>query len=83
VGKLFGSCGFEAGEPVHRDHVNAMLPLVVLSGQPGLEYGFGPSWNNIQQACGAGAIAHGGEIHDDGDVFVAGAGMPPYVFVYA
>ena len=81
LGQLLSSCGFKAGEPVHRDHFNALLPVLVLLSQPGLEHGFGAAWNHIQQPCSALPFPDRGEVNDHRDVLVCGAGMPPYVLV--
>ena len=83
LGQLFdGSC-FEAGETVHRHDVDALFPLRFLLTQPGFDHGLGHAWNYVQQPCGSGAVAHGGEVHDDRDVLVLGAGMQPDMLINA
>lgn len=51
--------------------------------QPGFEHDLGSAWSHVQQPCGSGALTHGGEIHDDRDVLVPGAGMPPDMLINA
>lgn len=47
LGQLLSSRRCEAGETVHRDHSNALLPVLILFSEPGLEHGFGTSGNHV------------------------------------
>jgi len=77
LGERFAGGGLEPGEPVHRNDLDGVAPRLWPVGEPGLERGLGPSFDHVQQAGGAGAVADRGEVDDDGDVLAALAGVPP------
>jgi hypothetical protein len=49
VGQFLGSCGLEAGEAVHRDHLELITPGLGTCGEPGLEDVFRASLAHVQQ----------------------------------
>ena len=57
VGQLLGGGGLEAGEPVHRDDLDAVAPGLVAVGEPGLERLLGAALDHVQQPGRAGAVA--------------------------
>ena len=69
--------GLEAGEPVHRDHLDALAPRLGALREPGLERLLGAALNHVQQPGGAGAVTDAGQVDDHGDVLVAAAGVSP------
>lgn len=81
VGDLFRGGGLESGEPVHRDHIDALPPGRGTFGEPGLEYLLRPAFDHVQQPGRARLLPDRGEVDDHGDVFVAVASMPPHVLV--
>jgi hypothetical protein len=52
VGQFLGGGGLEAGEPVHRDHLDRLAPGLVAIGQPGLERLLRAAFDHVQQPCG-------------------------------
>lgn len=83
VGKFLAGGGLEAAEPVHRDHLHAVAPLLGPVGEPGLERLLGASLDHVEEPGGAGAVAYGGEVDDHGHVLLAAPGVAPDVFVNA
>ncbi len=51
VRDLLRRCGFEPGEPIHRDDLHTVTPVGGPVGKPGLEDLLGPSGNHVQQPC--------------------------------
>ena len=60
VGQLLGGGGLEPGEPVHRDHLDAVAPGLVAFGEPLLERLLGAALDHVQQPRRAGAVADTG-----------------------
>ena len=83
VGDCLGGGGLEAGEPVHRHHLDPVPERGCLGVEPGLEHRLGAAFDHVQQPCRAGAVAHRGEVDDHGDVLVAAAGVSPGVLIDA
>ena len=83
VGELFRGGGLEPAEPVHRDHLDPVAPLLRAAREPLLEDGLGAAFDHVQQARGAGLLAGGREVDDHGDVLVAESGVSPDVLVDA
>jgi hypothetical protein len=81
VGNLLGCGGLGPGEPVHRDHVDAVAPDLVAVSEPGLERLFGAALDHVEQPSGSGAVADRGEIDDHGDVLVTAPGVAPHVLI--
>ncbi len=48
VGELLGGCGFEAGEPIHGDDLDAVPPGLWPVGQPLFEHGFRTAFDHVQ-----------------------------------
>jgi len=51
VGQFLGGGGLEAGEPVHRDHLDRLAPGLGAIGQPGLECLLRAAFDHVQQPC--------------------------------
>jgi hypothetical protein len=83
VRELLADGGLEAGEPVHRDDLDTIAPVLRACGEPGLEHGFRATLDHVQQTGGAGLVAVRGEVDDDGDVLVADSRVAPDVLVDA
>ena len=83
IGKFFRGCGFEPGESVHRNDLNAITPVFRSFGQPLFEDLLRPTGHHIEKACRSRSLADRGEIDDDGDIFVPASGVSSYVFVDA
>jgi hypothetical protein len=66
-----------------RDNVDAVAEGGRLGVEPVLEHRLGASFDHVQQARRAGAVADRGEVDDHGDVPVAAAGVPPTVLIDA
>lgn len=81
VGELFGGGGLEAGEPVHRDHLDPLAPLLGPSGEPLLEHRLRAALDHVQQPCRARLLAGWGEVDDHGHVLVAEPGVTPDMLV--
>ena len=73
--------GFEAGEPVHRDHLDPFTPGLIAIAQPGRERLGGAALDHVQQPSRATLVPDGGQVDDHGDELVAAAGVAPAVFV--
>lgn len=71
AGEFFSGGALEAGEAIHRDNLDVLAPRVGLGSQPGFEDPLGSAWDHVQEEGGTAAIVDGGQIQDDGDVFVA------------
>lgn len=81
LGHFLNRGGFEAGESVHRDDVYAITPSLRTGLQPLLEHLLRTSGHHVEQTHWACCLADRGEADEDGDVFVAMPGVPPYVLV--
>lgn len=66
-----------AGEPVHRDDLDAVAPVLLTFGQPCAECLLGAALDHVRQPGGAGGVPHSGEVDDDGGVPVLAAGAVP------
>lgn len=71
----FGGSGFEVSERMYHHDLTILFPMAFAFNQSGFEHGLGSAKNRIQQSCGSGAIADCGEVNDDRDVLVSGAGI--------
>ena len=68
-------------KPPRGYHLNPPAPVLVALGEPGLEDLLGPSRGHVQQPGRTTAVAHGGQVNDDGDVPVAPPGVAPHVLI--
>lgn len=81
-GQLFrGSC-LEPAEPVHRDDLDPIPPLLGPSGEPLFEHGLRAALDHAQQPCRPAPVPVRGEIDDHGDVLVTLAGVSPDVLIH-
>lgn len=83
VGNLLTGGGLVAGEPVHRDDVDAVSPGLRAPGQPGLEGVLRPARDHVQQPGRSRLLADRCEVDDDGDVLVTETCVAPDVLVDA
>ena len=79
----FAGRGLEPGESVHRDHLDAVFPVLGSGLEPCLEHRFGTAGDHVQQPRRPAPVPGRGEVDDDGDVLVAAPGVAPYVLVHA
>ena len=70
-------------KPPRGYHLDPPTPVLVALGEPGLEDLLGTTRDHVQQTRRTTAVAHGGQVDDDGDVPVASPGVAPYVLVDA
>jgi hypothetical protein len=83
VGQFFAGGGLETGEPVHRNHLDAVAPGRVSFAEPGLEHLLRSAFDHIQQPRRTGAVRDWRQVDDYGDVLIAAAGVAPAVLVDA
>ena len=83
VEEFFGGGALKAGESIHCDDLNALVPRVGLGSQPGFEDPLGSARDHVQELGGTAAIVYGHHIQDDGDVPVPIRGVSPHVFIRA
>src|SRR3954465_10818257 len=67
LGQLVAGGGLEAGEPVHRDPLQAVPPGPGGPGEPGWERLLGAALDHRQQPRRAGPVPDRGQVDDDGD----------------
>jgi hypothetical protein len=83
VGQFLVGGGLEPGEPVHRNHLDAVAPGRGSLAKPGLEHLLRSALDHIQQPRWTGAVPDRREVDDHGDVRIAAAGVAPAVLVDA
>jgi hypothetical protein len=83
VGQFLAGGGLEPGEPVHRNHLDAVAPGRVSFAEPGLEHLLRSALDHIQQPRRTGTVPDRRQVDDHGDVLIAAAGVAPAVLVDA
>lgn len=82
-GELFRGGALVAAEPVQRDHLDTLTPLIRAGRQPRLERLLRTPGEHVQQPGRTRAVADAGQIYDHRDVLIAGSGVAPDVLVHA
>jgi len=81
VGEFLGRGGLEPAEPVHRDDLDPLRPLLGPGGEPLLEHLLRSALDHVQQPRRTGLVPRGGEVDDHGHVLVAQSRVPPDMLV--
>lgn len=80
-GEFLASRSSEAAEAVHRDDLNAVLPVLWTVREPLFEHRFRAAFDHVEQPRRPGLLVYWGEIYDHGHVLVAEAGVSPHMLV--
>lgn len=75
--------GLEAGEPVHRDHLDLLAPFLRAAREPVLEHGLRTTLDHVQQPSRSRFVPIRGEVDDHRDVLVTLPRVPPDMLVDA